>query len=134
MCISVIDPKKSRLVWGDFGHTNFMHSILLAQSGLFIYITLTLKIIIVNWSNLSAIILNPNNFCWLTSKFKFWFSENIIRKSKRHLDKVTFEKVNFESAYQSKKVYFRLMWKQMKFYGLQCVDSSEETIQMCSLK
>ena len=63
MCISVIDPKKSRLVWADFGHTNFMQLILLAQSGLFIYITLTLKIIIVNWSNLSAIILNPNNFC-----------------------------------------------------------------------
>ena len=52
----------------------------------------------------------------------------------RQLDKVTFEKVNFESAYQSEKVSFRLMWKQMKFYGLQCLDSLEATIQMCSLK
>ena len=43
--------------WGVFGHTNFLQLILLAQSGLFIYIMLTFKRIIVNWSNLSAIIL-----------------------------------------------------------------------------
>ena len=38
------------------------------------------------------------------------------------------------SAYQGKKVSFRLVLKQMRFYGLQCLDSSEATIQMCCLK
>ena len=50
MRVSVIDHKK-------FGHRNFMQLILLAQPGLFIYITLILKRIIVDWSNLSTIIL-----------------------------------------------------------------------------
>ena len=91
MHLSVIDPKKCpkspHTSWGDFGHTYFTPLILLAQSGLFIYITLTLEIIIANWSNLSTIILtlhkkwsfplrisfillsfflyivNPNSFC-----------------------------------------------------------------------
>ena len=61
MHLSVIDqkkcPKSPHTSWGDFGHTYFTPLILLAQSGLFIYITLILEIIIVNWSNLSTIIL-----------------------------------------------------------------------------
>ena len=38
------------------------------------------------------------------------------------------------SAYQGEKVSPRLVLKQMKFYELQCLDSSEATIQMCYLK
>ena len=62
--VSVIDYEKCSksphtISWGDFGHRKFTQLILRAQSGLFIYITLTLKRIIVGWSNLSAIILNP---------------------------------------------------------------------------
>ena len=47
---------------------------------------------------------------------------------------MTFEKVNFESANQSKKVCFRLMWKPMKFSGLHCLNSSEATIQITVCK
>ena len=32
------------------------------------------------------------------------------------------------SAYQGEKVSFRLVLNQMRFYGLQCLDSSEATI------